>query len=86
MADRSAKQGPGILGIGAAACAACCALPLIGFLAAASIGTLIGVAAFGVIGLAVLVPMVVAYLRRAAQANQRDEAPVPVAFGRKPDA
>jgi hypothetical protein len=65
MADRSHRQGFGVLGIGAAACAACCAGPVIAFLAAASIGTLIGIALFGVAGIAVAVIAGFAFLRAA---------------------
>lgn len=50
MAASTSKHGAGIAGPGAAACAACCAPPIIGFLAAASISTLIGVALFGLVG------------------------------------
>ena len=87
MADKPTKQGFGVLGVGAAACAACCAPPIIAFLAAAGIGTVIGVALFGGLGLAVLAVAVVAYLRRRrAQDHDDRSAPVPVTLGRKPDA
>lgn len=90
MAASTSKQGAGILGAGAAACAACCAPPIIGFLAAASISTLIGVALFGLVGLAVLVIAAAAYLRRR-RANdpcvaEPEADPVTVTLGRNPDA
>jgi hypothetical protein len=87
MADPTTKQGLGILGIGVAACAGCCAGPVIAFVAAASIGTLIGVALFGVLDLAVAVAAIVVYLRRRSH-GRTDSAspPVPVVLGRKPDA
>ena len=86
MADRTTRQGFGVLGVGAAACAACCAPPLIAFLAAASIGTLIGVALFGAIGLTVLVVAAFAYMRRRRAYRNYIDAPVAVSLGRKPHA
>lgn len=58
-----------IVGVGAAACVACCAGPIIGFLAAIGIGTAAGFALFGTISLvigAVAVAFVVRRRRRAA--------------------
>jgi hypothetical protein len=49
----SKKDGAAIAGIGAAACAACCAGPILGFLSAIGLGTLTGVVLFGVAGLLV---------------------------------
>lgn len=86
MADRTTKQGVGMLGVGAAACAACCAPPVIAFLAAASVGTLIGVALFGMLGLTVAVVAVLAYTQRQRARRNVAESPVPVSVGRKPDA
>ena len=51
MSDR--KNTAAIVGVGAAACAACCAAPIIGFLTAIGLSTLAGVALFGTAGLAV---------------------------------
>ena len=85
MAERTNKQGAGLLGIGIAACAVCCAPPLLAFLAAASAGTLVSFAMFGVGGLGVAVVAAVVLLRR----RQRPEATpfeMPVTLGRKPDA
>jgi hypothetical protein len=84
MADRTAKQGASILGVGVVACAACCAPPLLAFLAAASLGTLIGVAFFGVAGLAVAVIAAVAYVRRRGRVTNTTLS-VPVTFGRHGD-
>ena len=88
MAGRTTKHGFGALGLGAAACAACCAPPVIGFLAAASIGTLVGVALFGVLGLAVAAIALVVYLRRQRAHGPvgAPHEPVAVTLGRKPDA
>ena len=55
MSDTSAKQNSAaIVGVGAAACAACCAGPILGFLGAFGLGTIAGVFLFGVAGLAVV--------------------------------
>lgn len=51
MTERTNRQGFGALQVGAVACAACCAGPVIGLFDAASVGTLLGVALFGVVGL-----------------------------------
>lgn len=86
-ADRPTTPGVSVLGVGAAACATCCAPPLIAFLAAAGIGTLLSVALFGAFGLAVLIVAVVAHLRRQRARGHDDHGEaVPVALGRKPDA
>lgn len=42
-----------IFGVGAAACAVCCAGPIVGFLAAIGIGAAAGFALFGLIGLTI---------------------------------
>jgi len=39
-----------MIGVGAAACAACCAGPILGFLGAVGLGTISGVLLFGVAG------------------------------------
>ena len=87
MADKTTKQGFGVLGVGAAACVACCAPPIIAFVAAASIGTLIGIALFGALGLTVLAVAVVVYLQRQhGRRHNEPPAPVSVSLGRKTDA
>ena len=50
---RSKKEGAALVGVGAAACAACCAGPILGFLAAIGLGTAVGVAMFGSIALVI---------------------------------
>jgi hypothetical protein len=78
----------GVVGIGAAACAACCAAPLLGFLAATGLFTVAGLAAFGIAGLLVLVPAALWWhrRRRAAQACASPAEPVavPVELGPRP--
>ena len=80
------KRGTGILGFGVAACAACCAGPILAFLAAIGVGTALGFAVFGVAGLAVALLAIVPIMRRRRQqtacAPPADET-VEVAIGRK---
>lgn len=58
------KESAAIVGVGAAACAACCAGPILGFLAATGLGTIAGVLVFGVVGLAIAAVGSVFVLRR----------------------
>lgn len=60
----SKKQDIALVGAGAAACAVCCAGPILGFLAAVGLGTVIGIAVFGAIGLVVAAVVTIAVLRR----------------------
>jgi Flp pilus assembly protein TadB len=90
VADKTTGERASLLGVGAAACVACCAPPVIAFVAAASVGTLLGVVAFGVIGLAVLVPIVLVHRRSRRTPRNVDSgihvAAVPVELGREHDA
>ena len=64
------KAGLGLLGAGAAACAACCAGPILGFLAATGIATVFGAVLFGVVGLIVVVAIgAVLWQRRRRRAG-----------------
>ena len=49
----SQREGAALVGVGVLACAACCAGPIIGFLAAIGLGTAVGVAMFGAIAVVV---------------------------------
>lgn len=77
------KENAAIVGVGVAACAVCCAGPILGVLAAIGLGTAAGFALFGtaaiVIG-AALIAIVVARRRRRAAVCAVDETaqPVPV--------
>ncbi len=68
------KDTAAVVGLGAAACAVCCAGPIIGFLAAIGLGTAAGVALFGVvalvIGAAAAATVLVRRRRRAAACVQ----------------
>jgi hypothetical protein len=57
----------GILGIGAAACAACCAGPILGFVAATGVLTATGLALFGAVGLLIAIPGIALIARRRAR-------------------
>lgn len=58
------KDSAAIVGVGAAACAVCCAGPILGFLAAIGIGAAAGFALFGLIGLAIAAAVGVVLSRR----------------------
>jgi len=62
------RAGAGLLGLGAAACAACCAGPIAGLLTAAGVTAVLGTVVFGVAGLA-MVAVVVAVLWRRRRAR-----------------
>jgi hypothetical protein len=69
--NRDVKQGAGILGLGAAACVACCAGPIIAFVggiaAVGAIGTMfVGLSALLVAAIAIAVVLVVRRRRPAA--------------------
>jgi hypothetical protein len=79
----SAKTGLGVVGAGAAACAVCCAGPIVGFLAATGIASVLGAVVFGVAGLVVVVA-VAGVLWQRRRRRQRCEpiesaGPTPVA-------
>lgn len=58
------KENMAILGVGAAACVACCAGPIVGFIAAIGLGTLAGFALFGTLGLVAAAVVSLLLLRR----------------------
>lgn len=74
----SSKRPFGILGIGAAACAACCAGPILGFAAATGLLTAGGLAAFGTVGLLIAIPGVVLIVRRRQRPSTCTPATEPV--------
>lgn len=80
-----AKAGAGVVGVSAVACAACCAGPILGFLAAAGVTATVGAVLFGAVGVAaVLVAAFVWPRRRQARRCRPAPAaePVPVAAPR----
>jgi hypothetical protein len=58
------KQNAAIVGVGAAACAVCCAGPILGFLALIGLGTIAGALLFGALGLVIAAVSVFVVLRR----------------------
>ena len=77
------KENAAIVGVGVAACAVCCAGPILGVLAAIGLGTAAGFALFGTVAIvigAVLMALVVVRRRRRAAACVVTETPqsVPV--------
>ena len=58
------KEGATIVAIGAVACAACCAGPILGFLAAIGLGTAAGFAMFGTTAIALGALAIVVVMRR----------------------
>lgn len=74
-----------LAGVGAtAACAACCAGPILAALSAVGLGTVLGVAVFGVAGLAVAVLGVVLVLRSRRSATSCATVAEPVAVALSP--
>jgi hypothetical protein len=78
----SAKnENASILGVGVAVCAACCAGPILGVLAAIGLGTAAGFALFGsiviLVGAGVMAIVVIRH-RRHGQAGASSESSVPV--------
>ena len=63
-AANTKKANAAVLGVGAAACAACCAGPILGFLAAIGLGTAAGFALFGAAAIAVGAIATVIVVRR----------------------
>ncbi len=83
--SKTSKDGRWILGVGAVACAACCAGPILGFVTAIGAGTLLGYVLFGVAGVGVLVlgaALLIRQRRRPSRVCTADEA-APVEIGRK---
>lgn len=58
------KQSFGILGVGAAACIACCAVPIVGLIAASGLLTATSFAVLGTVGLGMAVPGIALIVRR----------------------
>lgn len=79
------RSAAGIVGFGVAACAACCAGPVVAFLAASGLLTVGSVAMFGVAGLLVTIPAAVWFRRhRANQTTCATAEVVPVELSTRP--
>jgi hypothetical protein len=82
--DTATKKPFGILGIGAAACVACCAGPILGFVAATGLVTAGGLALFGTIGLLAAIPGIALIARRRRQPTMCVPSDEPVAVPAPP--
>ena len=58
------RENAAIVGAGVAACAVCCAGPILGFLAAIGLTPVVGALVFGVTGLAIAAAMTLLLVRR----------------------
>lgn len=77
------RDGAALVGVGAAACAVCCAGPILGILAAIGLTTAAGVAVFGVVGLTIAVlavPFIIRRRRSSSATCSPDGEPVTVAL------
>jgi hypothetical protein len=77
----NSKVGLGLVGAGVAACAACCAGPVVGYLAAIGIASVAGVIVLGVLGGLVVVAVAGVFWQRRRRRQQRcplPTGPVPV--------
>jgi hypothetical protein len=73
-----AADGAAVVGIGAAACAVCCAGSILGLLAAIGLGTALGVAVFGLAGLVIAILGIPLISRRKRHRRCAPGAAVPV--------
>ncbi len=86
MSPSKGKDAFSVLGVGVAACAACCAGPVLAFLAATGLFTVVGVLVFGLLGLLALVPGVAwwgSLTRRRRQTCAAPGEPVPVTLSKR---
>lgn len=89
-AEKTAKDGLGIVGFGAAACVACCAGPILAFLGGLGIAGLAATWVIGLAGLAITAVAGVAFLvvrrrRRTVACSTGTADPVPVELLTKAD-
>ena len=74
------KENAAIVGVGVAACAVCCAGPILGFLAAIGLGTAVGFALFDSAALVIgAIAVVVVLRRRRRRADDCTTMSAPVA-------
>lgn len=71
----SRRRSFNVVGLGVAACAACCAVPIAGFIAATGLLTATGFALFGALGLVVAIPGIVLIMRRRAHPSTCEVPP-----------
>jgi hypothetical protein len=75
---RPKKENAAVVGVGVAACAACCAGPILGVLAAIGLGTAAGSALFGTVAIVVAVAITAFVVIR--RRRRESAVPVPVEF------
>jgi mercuric ion transport protein len=89
MKERSTRRdGFSLLGVGAVACVACCAGPILAVLGGVSLAGLASTVFIGAAGLVIAVAALAAYfVVRQRQHRNRDTViePVPAELGRKPE-
>lgn len=71
MESPNARASLGVFGAGAAACAACCAGPIVGFLAATGIASVLGAVVFGAVGLLIVLAVAAVLYERRRRKAQR---------------
>ena len=85
------REGFGLLGIGAVACLACCAGPILALLGGISLAGLLSTAVIGTVGLVVAGAAAVAFLlvrrrrQAACAADAAEPVPLPTPTRRQPD-
>jgi hypothetical protein len=72
------RDGAAVVGAGVAACVVCCAAPILAFLSAIGLATVLGVAIFGLVGVIVALVAVPVFLRRRRTRCGEPPGPVPV--------
>ena len=78
---RGKRENATMIGVGVAACAVCCAGPIIGFLAAIGLGTAVGFAMFGAVALILGgVTIVIVLTHRRQRSSSCDSGSSPVAL------
>lgn len=81
--SKDSKDGFSILGLGAAACVACCAGPILAFLGGLGIAGVASTLLIGAGGLLITIAAVVAFItvrRRSTACASPDDGPVPVSL------
>jgi hypothetical protein len=70
----NAKAELGLVGAGVAACAVCCAGPVVGFLAATGVASVLGAVVFGVVGLVVVLVVAAVWWQRRRRPQRCEPA------------
>ena len=72
------RDGAAVIGVGVAACAVCCAGPILAFLGAVGLATVAGVAIFGLVGVLIALLAAPVIIRRRRRRCTAPTGPVPV--------